>query len=108
MTSDPETPLTTRQKVNLETARIDWNELQRYFAMGRLIVVDSNLDLVDTAADFVDDNSEKIKTLLETEKVRKADTENARVWNERQPRFWAVVAAPWVLVQEETINDQGE
>jgi hypothetical protein len=27
------------------------------------------------------------------------DPDDARCWHEHQTRFWAVVAAPWVLVQ---------
>lgn len=98
---DRETPeLTTSQKLNLETARIGWVELQRVFAMDRLVIVDRGLDLVKIAADFVDDNHDLIEPLLQSGQVRRALTEDARRWQEAQPDFWAVVAAPWVLVQE--------
>ncbi|MFT5113162.1 MAG: hypothetical protein ACI8P9_002490, partial [Parasphingorhabdus sp.] len=32
--------------------------------------------------------------------VRQAEIEDARRWNESQSELWAVVVAPWVLVQE--------
>jgi len=32
--------------------------------------------------------------------VSRASTEDAIVWNAQQSQFWAVVAAPWVLIQE--------
>ena len=72
--SEQQTPaLSTEQKANLETARIAWGELQRHFAQGLLVIVDSKLDLVEIAAHFIDDNSEQIKALLENEKIRKAE-----------------------------------
>ena len=91
--------LTTSQKTNLETAKIEWLELQRHFALGLLVIVEENQDLVEIAADFIDDNSARIKALLDTGKIRKAETDDARQWNQTSPVFWAVVAAPWVLVQ---------
>ena len=92
--------LTQAQKTNLETAKIGWEELQRFFAQGLLIVVDPQLDLVEIAAAFVADDSDHIEQLLAKSQVRKADTEDAKNWNADNPVLWAVVAAPWVLVQE--------
>jgi hypothetical protein len=31
--------------------------------------------------------------------VKRATDDDARQWHERQQDFWAVVTAPWVLVQ---------
>ena len=38
-----------RAKVNLETAQMNWREMQRYFASGAAIFVAPELDLVETA-----------------------------------------------------------
>ena len=37
------------EKLNLETARIQWAELERHFARGVVIVIDENLDLPNIA-----------------------------------------------------------
>jgi hypothetical protein len=102
MTTNPEigNMLSQEQRINLETAMIGWQELQRYFAMGVLIVVEKELDLVSIASAFIDDDRNRIQTLLSQENVRKADTRDARRWNQDNTEFWAVVVAPWVLVQE--------
>ncbi len=101
--TDPE--LTLEQRINLETARISWTELQRQFAQGVLIVAEGSLDLVQTAADFIDDRSDKIQRLMGQGRIRKAEMEDARRWELQDAELWAVVAAPWVLVQE--IEQQG-
>lgn len=71
----------TAQKLNLETARISWQELQKYYAL------------------FVDNRGTEVSKLLNDSAVRKAADDDARQWNESGTNFWAVVAAPWVLVQ---------
>ena len=92
--------LTPEQKLNLETAKISWQELQRFFAQGLIVVVDSELDLLDTAAKFVTNDSNSVESLLSDGKVFKAQTDDAKKWNDIDGDFWAVVVAPWVLVQE--------
>ncbi|MDD5391376.1 MAG: DUF2288 domain-containing protein [Thiothrix sp.] len=91
-------PLTDR--LNLETARITWPELERYFAGGRVIHVVAALDLIEVAAGFAADNSTAVQQWLSTQQISKLSDDNARDWVDRQPELWAVVVAPWVLVQE--------
>lgn len=89
-----------RSKLNSETGRIGWKELERYFARGVLIVVDPELDLVQVAACMADDDREAVEKWLTSGQVARASSDDAMGWNERNPEFWAVVTAPWVLVQE--------
>jgi hypothetical protein len=89
-----------RLRMNGETGRIGWSELQRHFARGVLIKVDAQLDLVDVAACVAGDAKESIAAWLSEGQLARADTEDALDWQARQPVFWAVVTAPWVLVQE--------
>ena len=48
------------QQINLETAKIHWHELQRFFASGNAIAVDPSLDLTHVAAQIVADNAAQI------------------------------------------------
>ena len=50
-----------RQKLNLETARIGWGELQRHYARGVLINVGEGLDLVEVAAYMAADDTDRIR-----------------------------------------------
>lgn len=89
-----------RQKINLETGQISWSELQKYFAKGNVIVVSPELDLIDVAARFAEDNKDAVGAWIESEMIKRALDDDARQWQERQSDFWSVVVAPWILVQE--------
>ncbi len=91
----------TLADLNKQTATVAWDELVRHFARGVLITVDANLDLVAVAERMAADDAAAVKTLLEKGTVRRASDEDARHWNQTSPVFWCVVAAPWVLVQEQ-------
>jgi hypothetical protein len=103
MTDDTPPDLNIKQKLNLETAKLSWSELQTFFARGVVIVVNPELDLLEIAAYLCDDRSNEIERLITEGKITRATDEHARHWVESEPIFWAVVVAPWVLVQE--IND---
>ncbi len=88
-----------RAKVNLETSRIAWKELQRFFASGVAVVVDAELDLVEVALQFSKDNKAQVERWLLTGKVGKVSDKQAAAWVEADADMWAVVVSPWVLVQ---------
>ncbi len=85
---------------NAQTGRIGWAELQRHFARGLLIKVTAEMDLVEVASQVAADNAELVEQWLVGGHLRRVETEDARRWHQRQSEFWAVVSAPWVLVQE--------
>ena len=90
----------TQQKLLQETAKIAWSDLQRYYAAGAIIYVQSTLDLVAVASFFVDNNTSEIEKLLNQHKVQRANDMQAKQWLESNQTMWAVVTSPWVLVQE--------
>jgi len=92
--------LDVRHLLNAQTGRLGWAELQRHFARGVVIRVSGDLDLVEAAARLVEDDKRAIQDWMETGWLAKATLEDARRWEAGQAEFWAVVAAPWVLVQE--------
>lgn len=89
-----------RAQLNSETGKLSWKELERHFARGVVIRVERGLDLVDVAARFAQDDKATVERWLTEGQIARASAEDAVDWNERQPTFWAVVTAPWVLVQE--------
>jgi hypothetical protein len=86
--------------LNAQTARIGWDELARHFARGVLVRVDAPKDLLHVAELIVRDNTRSLEPLFTSGVVSRADDEDARRWARLKPEFWAVVVAPWVLVQE--------
>lgn len=88
-----------RHKLNSETAKIAWSELQRFYAQGRVLFVETELDLVDVAYQFVNDNVEQCTQWQEEKKVCPVADAQARQWYDADSELWAVVVAPWILVQ---------
>ena len=91
-----------RQKINLETGQLTWTELQKYYAKGNVIIVNLELDLIDAAAKFAEDDKAVVLDWIQSETIKRALDEDAIQWNERDSCFWTVVVAPWILVQEIT------
>ena len=89
-----------KTKLNRETAKISWDELQRFYAAGSVVAVKSGLDLIKVAEHFSSDNTAEVAPLLESGDVYRPDDSQAEQWCQQQASLWAVVIAPWVLVQE--------
>lgn len=100
----PKNPATTNeipldQKINLETARINWHELQTHFARGVCIYVAPELDLVNIAHMIATDNSAAIALLIQEGKIGKVSDIMAQQYYDCNQPMWAVVVMPYVLVQ---------
>jgi hypothetical protein len=89
-----------RARINQETARLPWRELQRFFAQGRVIAVDRTLDLVELAFQCSRDEAQAIAADLEQGRLAPVSDAQARAWLEADADVWAVVVKPWVLVQD--------
>ena len=90
----------SRARINSETARIPWRELQRFFAAGKVMQVDTALDLVDVACAIHEDDVERVEQWARASQLTPVADEQARNWFERDALLWAVVIKPWILVQE--------
>jgi len=93
-----------RAQVNLETAQIGWRELQPYFARGATVAVKAGLDLVDVAFQISKDNKVQVALWLESGQIGRVTDEQALAWYDADALVWAVVARPYVLVQEAKPN----
>jgi hypothetical protein len=92
---DPE----LRDRLNTETGKLSWAELAPHFARGVVVRVAPELDLIAVAESVVRDDHAQFRSWLESGAIARACDEDARTWESEQPVFWAVVTAPWVLVQ---------
>ena len=95
-----------KAKVNLETSKIPWHELQRYFASGLAIAVDANLDLVEVAYQFSVDNKIQVEQWLNAKQIGHVSDQQASDWLNNNRSVWAVVIKPWILVQAIATGDQ--
>lgn len=85
--------------LNRETARISWHELQPQFARGQVLQVDPGLDLVRVAMALVRDRGETVREWTEHRQLQPVPASTAQTWYDGNTGLWAVVVAPWVLVQ---------
>ncbi|MDH5633808.1 MAG: DUF2288 domain-containing protein [Gammaproteobacteria bacterium] len=88
------------ERLHSQTAMVLWKEIEIHFARGVVIHVASQLDLVNIACEFVNNKPDRIKKLMTAGQVGVLDDDTAASWAEDQPVIWAVVAAPWILVQQ--------
>jgi Uncharacterized conserved small protein len=93
-----------RAKLNGETAKISWAEMQRHHARGVVVRVAGELDLVAVALAMAQDDGAAVGRWMQAGQVGKVSDEQARDWLARDPYLWSVVVAPWVLVQERRTN----
>ena len=89
-----------RAKINSETAKIPWAELQRFFAAGKVMRIESGLDLVDVAYALEQDDVEQVNTWTSNGQLAPVSDAQAREWVSTDALLWAVVVKPWVLVQD--------
>ncbi len=87
-------------RLNLETGKLSWAEAERFFAKGLMVNVAPELDLMEVAAAMALDNKTAFTQWMEAGLVARAESEDAVRWHSNQAEFWAVVVAPWVVVQE--------
>ncbi|WP_122425521.1 DUF2288 domain-containing protein [Pseudomonas viridiflava] len=92
-------PSTLYAKLLGETASISWKELQPFFAKGALLWVEPPLDLIEVAEAVAENDAAKVAAWMDATKVGKVSESKAMELVESDPLLWAVVVAPWVLIQ---------
>jgi len=90
-----------------QTARIKWRELQTWYASGSVISVDGELDLVDVAVQLGMDNTARFEQWIAAGSIVRVTDDQALAWFEADQELWAVVAPPWVLVQQRPVPQDG-
>lgn len=90
----------THDLLNAQTGRIGWSELARYFARGIVVSLAQGEDLLAVAEALIDDDADRVSRLYAAKLLHRATDEDACRWQADNTEFWAVVVAPWVLVQE--------
>jgi len=98
------TDVTDRQaliaRINSETAKISWQELQKHYASGNVLGVAAGADLIQVAIALKEDNATQIQSWLIDKSVFEVADQQAMEWFENQTILWALVIPPFVLVQE--------
>ena len=99
-----ESAVTTKESINLETAKIAWKDLEVYFAAGNVISVSPELDLTEVALQITEDNSEQLKDWTKKGKIDVVTDEQAKNYADKETPVWAVVIKPWIFIQSTDTN----
>jgi hypothetical protein len=94
------TPL--EQELCRETAKVNWADIEPFFANGSLITVDNSLDLIKVAVAITEDDSVNMQVWMADNLVLNTNDQMALNWQQSDSLLWVVVVKPWVLVQEPT------
>jgi hypothetical protein len=89
-----------REEYHRQTARMHWHDLQTYYARGSVVCVAPSLNLVEVAVQLGMDNTACFQGWIDAGEVAAVSDQQALAWYETNTELWAVVAAPWVLVQQ--------
>jgi hypothetical protein len=88
------------RELKKEIGVINWKELERFFASGKLIIINNDLDIIDVAYKFNIDDSDLISSWIESDKLGFVTDEQAKSWSKVNKEFTCIVVAPWVLIQK--------
>jgi len=88
-----------KRKLNQDTAKIRWSSLAEHQAQEAVVEVDASLDLILVGCEFVRDSRDQVADWLREGLISKVSDDKAKVWLQDDREMWAVVVAPWVLVQ---------
>ena len=86
-------------RLNSETAKINWHELQKHYALGNVLAVAEGGDLIQVAIALHQDNSAQIQQWLDEKVVLEVSDQQALAWYESNTTVWALVIPPFILVQ---------
>jgi len=101
MKTNPEKDTELHDKINRETGRIKWTELERHFASGSVVWVSETLDLIEVALRVAHDDRESIARWMNEGSLAKVSDAQAQGWLAEDATLWASVVSPFVLVQPE-------
>ena len=93
-----------KAKIVGETAKVEWKELERFYAQGILILVSDTLDLVEVGFKISSDNTDQIKQWMDAGLLARNFDQQAIAWGKENTEVWTVVIRPWILIQDRKVN----
>jgi hypothetical protein len=87
-------------RLNSETAKIAWHDLQTHYAAGNVLGIAATSDLIKVAIEFNRDNATQIQEWLADSSLFEISDQQATDWFESNQQLWALVIPPFVLVQQ--------
>lgn len=104
--SDDKSPTDLKTQLQDDLAMVEWKSLEMHIKEDRLIIVDSELDLIEVAIAVIEDNTSKVQELIHCGKLRKPAIEEIELWAQLPDKeiFKVLIAQPYVLTQVESFS----
>jgi hypothetical protein len=87
-------------RLNSETAKIAWHDLQTHYAAGNVLGIVAEADLIKVAIALNRDDAAQIQQWLADSSLFEISDQQATEWYESNQQLWALVLPPFVLVQQ--------
>lgn len=89
-----------RAQLEQQIHRVDWKPLAPHAKRGGLVIVDSQLDLLEVAVAVAQDHGEQVQRWMAAQQLRRATAPEIEAWrNETDERFTVLIVQPYVLAQ---------
>jgi len=93
--------LPTKEELALTVDEAEWDWLRAHLERGGLIVVATDLDLVDTGSKVASNDAAAVDGWIAAGKLAKPSSAQLAAWDkERGKRFSTLIISPFVLIQE--------
>tara|TARA_B110000908_G_C9875524_1_gene280264 strand:+ start:89 stop:430 length:342 start_codon:yes stop_codon:yes gene_type:complete len=87
-------------RLNSETAKIAWHDLQTHYASGNVLGISAGADLIKVAIALNRDDATQIQQWLADSSLFEISDQQATDWYQNNQELWALVIPPFVLVQQ--------
>lgn len=93
--------LPTKEELALAVDEAEWDWLRAHLERGGLIVVASELDLVEAGLKVASNNAVAIQGWIKAGRLAKPSLKQIAEWdNNKGKRFLSLIVSPFVLIQE--------
>lgn len=94
------TSITTREELKLNVDMAQWGWLRPHLERGGLVVVASDLDLVEAGFSISGDDTVAVSAWIQSGRVTKPSATQVFDWDaEPETPFRVLIASPYVLIQ---------
>jgi hypothetical protein len=90
-----------REQLNRDLADTDWQDLLPHAKRDAIIVIETELNLLDAATAIATDDKTLVQTWIDRQLIAKPSASQLARWNEHpQTHFTVAIVQPFVLIQE--------
>ena len=97
----------SKEELALTIDEAEWNWLRIHLGRGGLILVDSSLDLAETAHQLACDEAAIIEKWVTAGRICHPSESHVKHWDaDKNKKFTMLIVSPYVLIQEKTTTNK--